>query len=124
MPIYEYRCLNCSRRTSLLVMNVATFVVPPCPRCATGSLQKLMSRFAVVRSEESRLDDLADPGSFGDIDENDPKSIARWARRMGQEMGEDLGDDFDQMVDQLEAGEVPDDVGESGIGQADDGQGF
>lgn len=69
-----------------------------------------MSRFAVLKSEESRLEEMSDPSNFGDIDEEDPKSIARWAKRMGEEMGEDLGDDFDEMVEQLEAGEMPDEA--------------
>jgi len=67
-----------------------------------------MSRFTRVRSEEGRLDALADPGALGDLDENDPKSVARWAKKMGKELGEDVGEDFDEMMDQAmdeEAGE-------------------
>jgi hypothetical protein len=59
-----------------------------------------MSRFARLRSEDDRLDALADPGSFGDLDENDPKSVARWAKKMGKELGEDVGEDFDQMMEE------------------------
>jgi hypothetical protein len=59
-----------------------------------------MSRFATVRSEEDRLDSLADPSGMGDIDENDPKSVARWMKKMGSEMGEDLGDDWGDSVDE------------------------
>lgn len=54
---------------------------------------------------------MADPSSFAGLDENDPKSVAAWARRMGSEMGEDLGDDFDEMVDAMERGEDPGDEG-------------
>ncbi len=63
--------------------------------------------------EESRLDDMADPASFGDLDENDPRAMARWMRRMSAEMGEDLGDDFGEVVDRLEAGESPESIEES-----------
>jgi hypothetical protein len=59
-----------------------------------------MSRFATVKSEEDRLESLADPSKFGDLDENDPQSVARWMKKMGQEMGEDLGEDFDSAVDE------------------------
>jgi len=109
MPIYEYRCGDCGRVTSVLVRSFATQVTPTCSRCSGTNLRKLVSRFAVAKSEESRLDDLADPSKFGDLDENDPKSVARWARRMGEEMGEDLGDDFREAVEQMEAGEMPPD---------------
>ena len=59
-----------------------------------------MSRFARIRSEDDRLDSLADPSALGDLDENDPKSVARWAKKMGKELGEDVGEDFDQMMDE------------------------
>jgi hypothetical protein len=62
-----------------------------------------MSRFAMVRSEDARLDDLADPSSLAGLDENDPKSMARWMRKMGKELGEDSSD-LDEMADELEAG--------------------
>jgi hypothetical protein len=72
-----------------------------------------MSRVRVVRSEESRLDDLADPSSMPDFDENDPKSLGRWMRKMSTEVGEDLGPEFDEVVGRLEAGESPEDIEKS-----------
>jgi hypothetical protein len=59
-----------------------------------------MSRFATVKSEEDRLESLADPSKFGDLDEDDPKSVARFMKTMGREMGDDLGEDFDESVDE------------------------
>jgi hypothetical protein len=59
-----------------------------------------MSRFATIRSEEDRLDSLADPSSLGDLNEEDPKSVARWMKKMGSEMGEDLGDDIDEALEE------------------------
>lgn len=51
---------------------------------------------------------MTDSLSGADVDENDPSSVARWARKMGQQMGEDeLGEDFDQVVDELEEGGAP-----------------
>jgi pheromone shutdown protein TraB len=59
-----------------------------------------MSRFVTVKSEEDRLDSLADGASFGDLDENDPASVARFMKKMGKEFGDDLGDDFESAVDE------------------------
>ena len=70
-------------------------------------MAKLVSRVYALKSEESRLDDLADPSSLSGLDEDDPKSVAAWARKMGSELGEDLGDEFDEMVDAIERGEDP-----------------
>ena len=100
MPIYEYHCLDCRRRVSILVRSISNPGTPACPRCGGQKLERLMSRFARVRSEDARLDALADPGALGDLDESDPKSVTRWAKRMGKELGEDLGEDFDHMVEE------------------------
>jgi putative FmdB family regulatory protein len=112
VPIYEYRCGGCRRKVTVLTLRVSEVVDAVCEHCGSRDLTRLMSRFALVRSEESRLDDVADPGGLEGVDENDPKSVARWMRKMGKELGEDAGDDFDEMVDEIEAGGGED--GESG----------
>src|SRR5918996_4869081 len=119
MPIYEYQCHKCNKRVSILTLRASEEVHPECDRCGSKKLSRLMSRFATVKSEEARLDALADPSNFAGIDENDAKSMARWMRKMGKEMGEEFsGEDFDQMVDELEAGNLPDEDG--GMGGGDD----
>ncbi len=67
----------------------------------------------MLRSEESRLDDLADPSALGGLDENDPKSLARFMRKMSDETGEDLGPEFQEVVGRLEAGEDPESIEKS-----------
>jgi len=115
MPIYEYMCHDCRRRVSLLWRSFedAQTRTPVCPRCGGHQLTRLVSRVAVLRSEDSRLDDLADPSSLGDLDENDPKSLARFMRKMANETGEDLGAEFEEVVGRLEAGENPEDIEKS-----------
>lgn len=100
MPIYEYKCRNCRRRVSLLILAPSSAADPRCPRCGGESLTRLMSRFATVKSEEDRLESLADPSKLGDLDEEDPGSVARFMKKMGKEFGEDLGEDFDTAVDE------------------------
>jgi putative FmdB family regulatory protein len=103
MPIYEYECGDCRRRVSLLVQRPSTAPPPTCPRCHGSALTRIMSRFVTVKSEEARLDALADSSSFGDLDENDPASVARFMKKMGKEFGDDMGEDFDSAVDEAMA---------------------
>ena len=114
MPIYEYRCRDCGRKSVFVTLSVRSALEPKCRRCGSLNLEKLVSRVAFSRSEESRLDSLADPSKFSGLDEKDPKSVARWMKRMGKEMGEDLGEDFDQSID--EAMEEADSGEEGGEG--------
>jgi hypothetical protein len=46
------------------------------------------------------MESLADPSKWGGLDEKDPRSMAKWMKRMGKEMGEEMGEDVDQMVDE------------------------
>jgi len=115
MPIYEYICHDCQRRVSLLWRSYADLEAKQaaCPRCGGNNLTRLISRVSVVRSEESRLEDLADPSMLAGLDENDPKSLARWMRKMSQELGEDLGDEFNEVIDRLVAGQSPEEIEEA-----------
>ncbi len=112
MPIYEYRCEDCGRISEFLLIKSDEAFVPQCKRCKSQKMSRVISRVRVVRSEESRIESLSDPSKWGDLDENDPKSMARWMKKMGKEMGEDLGEDVDEMVDQAMEEEVASKPGE------------
>ena len=114
MPIYEYRCGDCRRRVSRFYRSFSAIEEnPSCPHCGGTHLVRIVSRVAVVRSEDSRLDDLTDPSMLADLDEDDPKSIARWMRKMGTEAGEDMPEEFDEVIDRLESGQSPEAIEEA-----------
>ncbi len=121
MPIFEYYCRHCKRKMSFLVLQPATFQ-PACKFCKGADLEQLYSRFASPKSEESRLESLADPSSFSGLDENDPGSVARWMKKMGKELGEDFaGEDIDQLADEAAqeaaGGGDPGDLGGNSSGE-------
>jgi putative FmdB family regulatory protein len=117
MPIYEYRCEKCRRVTSVLTTRVTEKVEAVCEHCGGTKMSRLMSRFAMPRSEESRMESLADPSRMGDVDENDPKSVARMMKRMGKEMGDEFsGPEFDEAVEEIESAG---DSGDEGSGEDD-----
>jgi putative FmdB family regulatory protein len=116
MPIYEYHCADCRRVVSLLVMRIADSASARCPRCDGDRLTRLLSRFATVRSEDDRLESLADPGQLGDLDESDPRSVARWMKKMGGELGDEAGGDWDEMVDEAVEEEVAGGEGQTAPG--------
>ena len=113
MPIYEYGCRDCRKRSSVFVRSMSTAVKARCEHCGSAKMVRLISRVAVGRSSSGSPDDF-DESMLADVDENDPRSMAKFARRMRDEMGEDLGPDFDQAIEQMEAGEMPDDDGPVG----------
>lgn len=110
MPIYEYRCADCGKRSSLLILSLSNPAPPICQHCRSSNVVRLMSRFAAPKSEEARLEALADPSKFGDFDENDPQSMARVMKKMGKEMGEDFGDELDEALEAAGNGEAETDT--------------
>lgn len=117
MPIHEYRCLDCSRKVSVFFRRLSDVdhTQARCDRCGSARLSRLMSRVRMVRGgtsatdgggdvDESLLDDAAG------IDENDPRAIGRFMRRMADETGEDVGPEFDEIIGRLERGEAPESI--------------
>ncbi len=120
MPIYEYRCADCRRKTTVVTLSISAAIDPVCRHCGGRNMAKLVSRVAVRRSEESRLENLADPSSLAGLDEDDPKSVARWMKKMGREMGEESGEDFDEEVDRAMEEAEHGEAAESGGAAVDD----
>lgn len=110
MPIYEFECRRCGRKTSALVLVRERVSEVRCRHCGGAELERLWSRFASPRSEDARLDALGDPSALADIDESDPGSVARAMKKMGRELGEDVGEEIDQAMDE-------------GLGDGEDGPG-
>jgi putative FmdB family regulatory protein len=114
MPYYEYRCNNCGRNVRKFY-TYAEFdtVQPECNHCGSDNLRRLISRVALAKSEESRMESMDPDRMMAGLDEEDPRSLGRFMRKMGSEMGEDLGDEFGEVVGRLESGESPESIEES-----------
>ena len=128
MPSYTYGCLNCKRRFEIF-MSYNEYGTRPvsCPHCHSDQVRRRIGRVRFARSEESRLESLADPGNLEGL-EDDPKALGRMMRQMSREMGEDIGPEFDEVVNRLEAGQSPEEIAKEvpdlGGGGDDMGGGF
>ena len=109
MPLYEYRCLDCKKRSTVLVLNLANQAPAACSHCTSARVERILSRFASPKSEEARLEAWTDPSKLAGLDENDPQSMARFIKTMGEEMGEGLGDDLSKAMESDETGSMESD---------------
>jgi putative FmdB family regulatory protein len=110
MPIYEFRCKNCQRRfDKRLSYQEYGSVEIHCVHCGSSDIQRRISRVRVARSDESRLESLADPAALANID-NDPRALGRMMREMGSEVGEEMGPEFDEVIHRLESGQSPEQI--------------
>jgi putative FmdB family regulatory protein len=110
MPSYEYRCLSCRRRFELTMSyeEYGTLEVR-CPHCQSTDVTRRIGRIRFARSDESRMESMADPANLEGLDE-DPRSLGRMMRQMSREVGEEMPAEFDEVVNRLEAGQSPEEI--------------
>jgi putative FmdB family regulatory protein len=110
MPTYDYRCQSCNRKFDVF-MSYSEYGQKEihCPHCQSINVLRRIGRIRIAKSEEGRLEDLADPSKMAGM-EDDPKALGKMMRQMSSETGEDLGPEFDEVVGRLEAGQKPEDI--------------
>lgn len=110
MPNYEYRCLDCKRRFEIFMTYEEYGKTRiSCPHCESKNVQRRIGRIRVARSEENRMENLADPAMLEGL-EDDPRALGKMMRSMSRELGEDMGPEFDEVINRLEAGQSPDEI--------------
>jgi putative FmdB family regulatory protein len=106
MPIYEYRCADCGRLTSVFVRSASAEQQAACSQCGGTKLARALSRFAYRKSEQRILEQYgAEPKSLDDY--KDPRQIGRWAERKFQEYGMEMPQQAREMIDAAREGELP-----------------
>ena len=110
MPNYRYVCQDCNKRFEVfMTYDEYSRSAVTCPQCSSQNVQRRIERIRFARSEESHLDDLADPNMLEGL-EDDPRSLGKMMRKMSREVGEDLGPELNEVIDRLESGQNPEDI--------------
>lgn len=110
MPNYEYQCLDCKKHFD----RYFTFAeyetsTPRCTHCSSGNVRRKIGRVRVARSDDTHMQNLADPGNLDKIDE-DPRALGQMMRQMSSQLGEDMGSEFNEVVTRLESGQSPESI--------------
>jgi putative FmdB family regulatory protein len=125
MPLYEYSCRACSKQFTFLAGVISDNSDASCPRCGSQDLAKLISRVARGRSDDERMEAMAERMETKDLD--DPGSLRQFAREMGRELsaetGEDMSDEMEAMIEAEASGDMDGGGlgGSSSGGNSDDG---
>jgi putative FmdB family regulatory protein len=111
MPTYDFICNNCNQRFDIfLTFSEYGKKTVTCAHCGSKNVRRRMTKVRIAKSEESRMDRMADDFSGFEELENDPQAMGRMMRKMGKEMGEEMPPEFDEVVDRLESGQSPEDI--------------
>jgi putative FmdB family regulatory protein len=122
MPVYEFYCDDCHTIFNFLSRRVNTEKLPDCPRCGRTELERQVSRFAVSKNRPEsdepipgmpNLDDdqleramMSLSGEMAGVDENDPRAMARFMRKLSDATGMNLGP-MEEAIRRLESGVDP-----------------
>jgi len=111
MPTYDFICNDCNQRFDVF-MTFSEYgkKTVTCAHCNSKNVRRRMTRVRIAKSEETRMDSMADDFSGFEGLEEDPKAMGQMMRKMGKEMGEDMPPEFDGVVDRLEKGQRPEDI--------------
>lgn len=109
MPIYEYKCDDCGRLTSVFLKSMSTEPDAVCKACGSRDLSRAVSRFAYHKSEQTILEEYGSEPKRPE-DYKDPRQIGRWVERKFGEYGMDVPDEARKMIDAAREGELPDPV--------------
>lgn len=126
MPIYEFYCADCHTVFNFFSRRVNTQKIPGCPKCDRKQLERQVSIFAVSKGRKEEDDDplgdvdesqmekafMSMAGEMEDIDEDNPKQIARMMRKLYDATGLELGSGMEEAIRRMEAGDDPDKIEE------------
>ena len=111
MPIYEYQCSDCGKRTEAFHRSLSSAAAPACEHCGSAKTQRALSRFATPKTEAQVMDQYGVPDPAAGPDAfKDPRQIGRWAEQRFEQMGIDMPAEAQQMIDAARDGDLPDPV--------------
>lgn len=110
MPIFEYRCRDCNKKFSYLILKSGGTGAAKCPVCEGTDLVKVMSSFSVQQSENSRLANL-DPSKPRDNEfYKDNRNIGLWAKKRMKQLGVKPSTRIEDVIEKARSGKILDEA--------------
>lgn len=109
MPIYEYRCKSCERKSEIFLRSIGSAVEPACQHCGSKELQRLVSSFGIGLTDQQvheRTGPLPAKGVGSPDFYKDPRNIGRWTEEKFNKAGVDLPGDIKERISAAREGSV------------------
>jgi zinc ribbon protein len=111
MPIYELRCEDCGRLTSIFTRSVNTPFEERCKHCQSAHVRRPPARVAYHKSDQAIAEQYGVPDpAAGPEAYKDPRQIGRWVEKRFDEMGLEMPQEARTMIDAARQGDFPDPV--------------
>lgn len=111
MPIYEFKCQDCGRLSSIFTKSIDASYEAACRHCGSRRLTRAVSRFAYHKSEQTILEEYGEPGFDAPLEQyKDPRQIGRWVEKRFKEYGMELPHEAQEMIQAAREGEFPEPI--------------
>ena len=110
MPIYEYRCLPCGKKSSLYTRSINSTVEPRCSHCQSLDVQRAVSSFAYHKSLKTVHQEFGPPPGPGvpPLDYYaDPRNVGRHVEEAFQKHGMAMPESVRESIDSARDGNLP-----------------
>ncbi len=108
MPIYEFVCQNCHRKSSFLVRDISSSFTPKCSFCGSTKLARAVSSFAYHKSLQTVWEESGEPTMHPSEDYyKRPENIGRWTEKKFQQMGQELPTKVKEEIQAAREGVMP-----------------
>ena len=108
MPIYEFRCTDCDRISSVFVRSPDPSLEAPCEHCGSSATRRVMSKVARLKTDHDILDEHGDGSGPDGV--QDPRQIGRWVEKRFQEYGMEVPAETRDAIARAREGDLPDAV--------------
>jgi putative FmdB family regulatory protein len=108
VPIYEFICQTCHKRSSFFTKSMNQSLSPTCPACRGTDLKRAISTFAHHKSMQTIHDEAGEPTGHEPWEfYKDPRNIGRITEKRFKDMGQEMPADIKATIDAAREGELP-----------------
>ena len=110
MPIYEYRCGSCEKKSSFFTRSISTPLQPVCSHCQSTHMQRTISPVAYHKSLKTIHEESGRPPGPGvpSLDYyKDPRNVGRNVEESFRKYGVDMPQSVRDTIDAARDGQLP-----------------
>jgi putative FmdB family regulatory protein len=111
MPLYEYLCLKCQVKFTVLVKGFTESSPASCPRCGNTETERAVSTFAYHKSMQTIHEESGEPTLHSGTDfYKDPRNIGRFTEQKFRDIGMEVPKEIKEEISAARDGKLPDDL--------------
>jgi hypothetical protein len=100
--------MECGRINTALILKPLEEKNLQCARCRSQRLVRILSHFALHKTEAQRVNEFDFRDRHSDSFYKDDRNVGLWAQKRMKQLGVDLGPSFGETIEKARSGKLPD----------------